>query len=76
MNANCDHTMTEVMHRGENSLAEKKMLSYSFFDFLLLFLYLFAFKSAANEAGIISRYQKMQTFTNLKTKGQTIAKAN
>ena len=52
------------------------MLSYSFFDFLLLFLYVFAFKSAVNEAVIISRYQKMQTFTNLKTKGQTIAKAN
>ena len=70
MNANCDHTMTEVMHRGENSLAAKKKvkLSYSFFYFILLLSIFFAFKRAVNEVGIFSRYPKMQRFTNLTLK--------
>ena len=58
MNANCDHTMTEVMHRGENSLAAKKVIPFS-----ILFCYspyLFAFKRAVNEAGDIQKCKGLQ----------------
>ena len=47
MNANCDHTMTEVMHRGENSQSGKEL---TFLIFFYYSPYLFAFKRAVNEA--------------------------